>query len=127
MSLVRRAGQLVVLGIETSCDDTAVSIIDGSKKVLSQVVISQHPIHARHKGIVPYLATQAHRKMLPVAVKQSLQEAGLCLEKIDVFAVTRGPGIVGSLRVGWEFANTLSKLMDRPCYNVNHLVKIFIS
>jgi N6-L-threonylcarbamoyladenine synthase len=114
-----------VLAIETSCDDTAVSIIDSSKNILSEANIHQYSIHAKNQGIVPHLASQEHRKVLPRVIKGVLSEAKMHLADIDVFAATRGPGIAGSLTVGFEAGRLLSTLYDKPFYPIHHMVKMY--
>lgn len=129
--IIRRLSkQLKILAIETSCDDTAASIInqnsDESAAILSSVIIPQHEIHSKYKGIVPHLASQAHKKALPYAIKSALEIAKTKIGDIDIFAATRGPGIAGSLIVGFEAARLMSILFDKPFYPVHHLVILLI-
>ncbi|PJF16578.1 tRNA N6-adenosine threonylcarbamoyltransferase, partial [Paramicrosporidium saccamoebae] len=111
-----------VLAIETSCDDTAVSVMDSDRNILSEVNIHQYSIHAKNQGIVPHLASQEHRKILPQVIKSALSQAKLNLADIDVFAATRGPGIAGSLTVGFEAGRLLSTLYDKPFYPIHHML-----
>lgn len=115
-----------VLAIETSCDDTAVSVIDSCKNILSEVAFSQHDLHARSHGIVPSVAAHAHKKVLVTAVRESLDKANLLPDDIDVFAATRGPGIAGSLTVGFEAGRLLSGFHNKPFYPVHHMAHKFI-
>jgi len=110
----------IVLGIETSCDETAVGIVRG-RTLLSQVISSSVEEHARFGGVVPEIASRAHLEaMLPV-IDQSLKQAGLLLSDIDAFAVTAAPGLIGALLVGTNSAAGLALALDKPLYAVNHL------
>lgn len=111
-----------LLAIETSCDDTAVSIITSEKQVLANLVFNQHSIHAQHQGIVPYLACQEHKKALPHTIKQALTKARLEIQDIDVFAATRGPGIAASLSVGYDAGKLLAFVSSKPFYPIHHMV-----
>ncbi|MDY7102896.1 MAG: tRNA (adenosine(37)-N6)-threonylcarbamoyltransferase complex transferase subunit TsaD [Actinomycetota bacterium] len=111
----------IVLGIETSCDETAAAILCGSHKVLSSVVSSQIDIHARYGGVVPEVASRAHVELLAPVVAQSVVEAGIAEREIDAVAATVGPGLVGSLLVGVSTAKSLALVWDVPFIGVNHL------
>ncbi|MFI5292693.1 MAG: tRNA (adenosine(37)-N6)-threonylcarbamoyltransferase complex transferase subunit TsaD, partial [Candidatus Limnocylindrales bacterium] len=113
---------LRVLAIESSCDETAVAIIEGGRTIAASVVASQTPLHAPTGGIVPEVAARAHlRWMLPV-LDEALDRAGLTsAADVDAIAVTNGPGLAGSLLVGLSMAKTLAFLHDRPLVAVNHL------
>lgn len=111
--------KMVVLGIESSCDETAAAIwADGS--ILSNVIASQ-AIHEKFGGVVPELASRAHHKTIWKTVDQSLQEAEITLDEIDVIAVAQGPGLMGSLLVGLSFAKGLSISQEKPIIGVNHI------
>ena len=110
-----------VLGIESSCDETAAAVIDEQGVLRSDVLYSQVPIHAPYGGIVPELASRAHLQKIRPMVDLALQQAGLGLADIDGIAVTRGPGLVGSLLVGVSFAKALSYVLERPVLGVHHL------
>ena len=111
-----------ILGIETSCDETAAAIVEDGTKILSNVVASSAEMHAKTGGVIPEeAARQQVRSMLPV-VEHSLKDAGVKPRGIDSIAVTVGPGLVGSLLVGIETARTLSLLWGKPLIPVNHLV-----
>ncbi|MFW5896608.1 MAG: tRNA (adenosine(37)-N6)-threonylcarbamoyltransferase complex transferase subunit TsaD [Bacillota bacterium] len=109
------------LGIETSCDDTSASVVDGTLMVLSSVVGSQEIVHARHGGVVPELASRKHSENIIPVIDAALGEAGKSLDEIDLVAVTRGPGLVGSLLVGFMAAKGLAWGLGLPLVGVNHL------
>ena len=98
----------LVLGIETSCDDTGVSVVRSDGRVLSNVVFSQHSLHSKFGGIVPNLALEAHIQTIDSAIEQAISKAGIGgLEAIDVIAATRGPGLEVCLRVGYKKAQVI--------------------
>ena len=108
-----------VLGIESSCDETAVAVLrDG--RVLSNVIATQ-TIHRKYGGVVPELASRAHHKTITDTVDQALQDAGLGPDEIDVVGVANGPGLMGSLLVGLSFAKGFSLAYGKPLVGVNHL------
>jgi len=114
-------GVMRVLGIESSCDDTAAAVDDGSAGLLSSVVSSQVPVHTLYGGVVPELASREHiRAILPV-VERALAEPGERKETIDGIAVTAGPGLIGSLLVGLCFAKSLAYAWKKPLYGADHL------
>lgn len=114
-----------ILGIETSCDETAAAVLyheDGKPlTVLSSVVSSQVDLHARYGGVVPEIASRAHVELLTPVIAQALVEAGVDDENVDAVAATVGPGLVGSLLVGVSTAKTLALVWDVPFVGVNHL------
>jgi N6-L-threonylcarbamoyladenine synthase len=110
-----------VLGIETSCDETAAAVVEGPHQVRSSVVSSQVDIHARYGGVVPEIASRAHVEMLTPVIAQALVEAGVGDEGVDAVAATVGPGLVGSLLVGVSTAKALALVWDVPFVGVNHL------
>jgi N6-L-threonylcarbamoyladenine synthase len=117
--------QVTILGIETSCDETAAAILtyDEGKPltVLSSVVSSQVDLHARYGGVVPEIASRAHVELLTPVIAQALVEAGIEDDQIDAVAATVGPGLVGSLLVGVSTAKTLALVWNVPFVGVNHL------
>jgi N6-L-threonylcarbamoyladenine synthase len=115
------AGDLKVLGIETSCDETAAAVVSGPDRVLSSVVSSQVDLHARYGGVVPEIASRAHVELLTPVVAQALVEAGVEDGDIGAVAATIGPGLVGSLLVGVSAAKALALVWDVPFVGVNHL------
>jgi N6-L-threonylcarbamoyladenine synthase len=112
---------MFVLGIETSCDETAVAVVKDGREVLSNVVFSQVQEHAPFKGVVPEIASRNHlRKIVPVC-DEALRKAGISLAQVDGIAVTMGPGLIGSLLVGVQFAKALSFALSKPIVGVHHL------
>ena len=114
------AGPLV-LGIETSCDETGIGIVRGTT-LLANVISSSMEEHARYGGVVPEVAARAHLEALVPALRQALAEADVTLEQLDAIAVTSGPGLSGALMVGVGAAKALALSLDKPLYAVNHLV-----
>jgi N6-L-threonylcarbamoyladenine synthase len=110
-----------VLGIETSCDETSVAVIDGEGRVLSNVVSSQLAAHAPYGGVVPEIAARAHLENLPVTFEQALAEADTDVSGIDLLAATAGPGLIGALLVGLSAAKALAFARGVPLLAVNHL------
>jgi len=111
----------VVLALETSCDETAASVVMGGNDVLSSIVSSQIDIHARFGGVVPEVASRAHLESLIPVVNAAVEEAGILPERIDAVAATAGPGLIGALLVGVSAAKALSLAWNRPFIGVNHL------
>lgn len=112
---------MLTLGIETSCDETSAAIVEGRRRIVSNIVHSQIPIHAQYGGVVPELASRNHVMAVLPVVDQALSEAGITLRDLDLIAVTARPGLVGSLMVGVETAKMLGYLLDIPVQAVNHL------
>jgi len=110
----------LILGIETSCDETAVGIVKG-RKLLANVIASSVEEHARFGGVVPEVASRAHLEAMQPTVDKALQESGIKLKDLDAIAVTAGPGLVGALLVGVSAANALALALNKPLYGVNHL------
>lgn len=110
---------MTILGIESSCDETAAAVYDG-EKMLSNVIASQ-AVHERFGGIVPELASRAHHRTISKTVAQALSEAGTEIRKIDAVAVTQGPGLLGSLLVGLSFAKGLALIRNKPVIGINHI------
>ena len=113
--------QGLVLAIETSCDETAAAVVADGKHVLSSVVSSQVDIHARYGGVVPEVASRAHVDLITPVIAQTLIEAGIQYQDLDLVAATRGPGLVGSLLVGVSAAKSLALVWGKPFIGVNHL------
>jgi N6-L-threonylcarbamoyladenine synthase len=109
-----------VLGIETSCDDTAAAVVEG-RAILSSTVASQDDVHAAFGGVVPELAARRHLETVSRVISRALFEAGVSLDALDAIAVTRGPGLVGSLLVGLGVAQGLALRTGLPLWGVNHL------
>ncbi len=111
---------MLVLGIETSCDDTAAAVVADAKEVLSSVVSSQS-VHQLYGGVVPEIASRQHIRLIVPVVKTALEKAGVTLDDIEGVAVTMGPGLIGSLLVGLCFAKAISYVTDKPLIGVNHI------
>ena len=112
---------MIVLGIETSCDETSVAVLDGEGRVLSNVVSSQMKAHAPYGGVVPEVAARAHLENLPAAFEEALSRAGVRLEDVGLVAATAGPGLIGALLVGLSAARALAFARGVPLVGVNHL------
>lgn len=111
----------LVLGIETSCDETGIGIVRGTT-LLANVIASSMDEHARYGGVVPEVAARAHLEALIPALNQALAEADVSLDELDAIAVTSGPGLAGALMVGVGAAKALAVSLDKPIYAINHLV-----
>ena len=112
---------MLVLGIETSCDETSVAVLDGDGRVLSNVVSSQLAAHAPYGGVVPEIAARAHLENLPVTFERALSEAGTDVSGLDLVAATAGPGLIGALLVGLSAGKALAFARGVPLVAVNHL------
>ena len=110
-----------ILGIETSCDETAAAIVQLDGTVLSNVVSTQVPVHARYGGVVPELASRNHLMAMIPVIDAALDAAKLSLEQVDAIAVTQGPGLIGSLLVGLQTAKTLAMTLKVPLLGVDHV------
>jgi N6-L-threonylcarbamoyladenine synthase len=110
-----------VLGIESSCDETAAAIVEDGRKLLSNVVNSQIDIHALYGGVVPEVAARSHIEVINPVVNQALTDANLTWDDIDAIAVTYAPGLIGSLLVGTLAARTLALLKNKPLYPIHHV------
>ncbi|MEO1911781.1 MAG: tRNA (adenosine(37)-N6)-threonylcarbamoyltransferase complex transferase subunit TsaD [Paracoccus sp. (in: a-proteobacteria)] len=112
---------LIFLGIESSCDDTAAAVVTGDRRILSSVVSSQTDLHADFGGVVPEIAARAHAERLDLAVEQALDQAGLGLSELSGIAVTAGPGLIGGVMSGVMCAKGLAAGSGLPLVGVNHL------
>ena len=117
MSLVSRP---LVLGLETSCDETAAAVLDGDNRILGHVILSQD-VHEVYGGVVPELAARAHLQKVDSVVNEALERAGVALEDVDVFGVTTGPGLIGALLVGVCWTKAVAWALDRPWVAVHHM------
>ena len=111
----------LILGIETSCDETAAAVVADGHDVMSNVVSSQIDIHARYGGVVPEVASRAHVEMMTPVIAQSMVEAGVEPGDLTAIAATVGPGLIGSLLIGVSAAKSLALVWDKPFVAVNHL------
>jgi N6-L-threonylcarbamoyladenine synthase len=112
---------MIVLGIETSCDETSAAVVAGGRRVLSSIVSSQFELHRAHGGVVPELAARRHVTAIVPVVAAAIREAGIEREDLDAIAVTQGPGLAGSLVVGMNAAKAMAYALGRPLVAVNHL------
>lgn len=110
-----------VLGIESSCDDTAVAVVRDGTEVLSSVISSQVKVHAEYGGVVPELASREHIRNIRTVYRLALDEAGVTLDDIDLIGVTNGPGLLGALLIGLSFAKALAFSRDIPLITLNHI------
>lgn len=112
---------IIIMGIESSCDETSIAIVKNGREVLSNVINSQIKIHEEYGGVVPEIASRCHTEVINSLMKQALKEASVTLDKIDGIAVTQGPGLVGALLVGVSYAKGLSYVTNKPLIPVNHI------
>ena len=112
---------ILILGIETSCDETAASVVRNGREVLSNVISSQIDVHQKYGGVVPEIASRNHIYDISGVVDESLAQANMSLSDIDAVAVTYGPGLVGALLVGLSYAKSLSFAIGKPLIGVNHI------
>lgn len=112
---------IYTLGIESSCDETSVSVVKNGREVLSNVINSQVPIHEKFGGVVPEIASRNHTEAISSVTKKALEEAGVTFDDIDSICVTQGPGLVGALLVGVAYAKALSYALGKPLVPVNHI------
>lgn len=112
---------MIILGIESSCDETAVAIVENGESLLSNVVNSQIDIHSIYGGVIPEIAARSHIEVINPVVNQALEEASLTWDDIDAIAVTYAPGLLGSLLVGSLAARTLAILKNKPLYPIHHV------
>jgi N6-L-threonylcarbamoyladenine synthase len=110
-----------ILGIESSCDETAAAVVADGREILSSVVASQIEIHRKYGGVVPELASREHLRQIVPVVREALAQAGMKLGDVDAIGVTQGPGLVGALLVGITYGKTLAAALEKPLVPVNHL------
>src|SRR5271156_3448298 len=115
------AQRKVILGIESSCDETAAAVVSGGDTILSSIVASQIAIHRKYGGVVPELASREHLRQIVPVVREALEQAGITFQDLDAVAVTRGPGLVGALLVGITYGKALALALGKPLVAVNHL------
>ena len=112
---------ILVLGIESSCDETSVAVVKNGREVLSNIIDTQIPIHEKYGGVVPEIASRNHIEAISRVTKKAIQEAGIKFKDIDVIAPTYGPGLVGALLVGLSYGKALSYSLNKPLIGVNHI------
>ena len=110
-----------ILAIETSCDETAAAVLTAERKILASIVLSQDEIHAPYGGVVPELASRQHLSSIGYIVGECLRRSAVPLDHIDAYAVTQGPGLIGSLLVGLSFAKGLAFCYKKPLFGIDHL------
>src|SRR5436853_3429995 len=110
-----------ILGIESSCDETAAAVVADGREILSSAVASQIDIHRKYGGVVPELASREHLRQIVPVVREALAQAGMKLSDVDAIGVTQGPGLVGALLVGITYGKTLAQALSKPLVPVNHL------
>src|SRR5438046_10098800 len=110
-----------ILGIESSCDETAAAVVEDGSKILSSVVSSQMPTHSKYGGVVPELASREHLRAIVPAVRLALEQSGSDWNDLAAIAVTEGPGLVGSLLVGITYAKSLCLARGLPLIGVTHI------
>ena len=110
-----------ILAIESSCDETAASVVINGRNIISNVINSQIKIHTEYGGVVPEIASRKHMENIVNVVDEALKEADMTLNDLDAIAVTNGPGLVGALLVGVSFAKTLAWSINKPLIPVNHI------
>jgi len=111
----------LIFAIESSCDETAAAVVRDGRVILSNVIASQIELHARYGGVYPEVASRAHVEAISSVVAQAWHESGVAPDQVDAIAVTRGPGLIGSLLVGVNYAKGLALALDKPLIGVNHL------
>lgn len=112
---------MLVLGIESSCDETAAAVVKDKKEILSSVIASQIDVHENFGGVVPEVASRIHVENISGVIDKALKDAGVTMEDIDAVAVTKGPGLIGCLHVGVQAAKDLAYAFDKPLVPVHHL------
>src|SRR5260370_26664823 len=110
-----------ILGIESSCDETAAAVVADGREILSTVVASQIDVHRKYGGVVPELASREHLRQIVPVVREALSQAGMQLQDGDAIGVTQGPRLVGALLVGITYGQTLGEALKKPLVPVNHL------
>ncbi|NGX42908.1 MAG: tRNA N6-adenosine threonylcarbamoyltransferase [Chlamydiae bacterium] len=112
---------MLVLGIESTCDETGCAIVRDGKEILSNVVASQHDIHAKYGGVFPELASRRHTEVMIPVIDSALNKAGISLNHVDLIAVAHGPGLLGALLVGLNAAKTMAFSLSKPFIGINHV------
>lgn len=112
---------MLILGIETSCDETSVSIVEDGKRILSNIVATQYEFHREYAGVVPEIASRRHHEVINYVIEEAFKQAGLSFSDVDAIAVTAYPGLIGSLIIGVLVAKTLSCTLKVPLIGINHI------
>lgn len=111
----------LILGIESSCDETSAAVVAGGRRVLSNIIASQVDLHQKYGGVVPEIASRKHLELILPTIREALSQAGTSMASVDAIAVTHGPGLVGTLLVGLSAAKAFAYALDKPLIGVNHL------
>jgi len=112
---------MIILAVESSCDETAVALVENGRKVLADKIISQVDLHKIYGGVVPEIASRSHAEVISMLAEQAITEAGVTREQIDAVAVTYAPGLIGALLVGVNFAKSVAMALDVPLIPVHHI------
>ena len=118
---LKTKSNIYILGIESSCDETSMSVVKNGREVLSNVISSQIEIHKLFGGVVPEIASRNHIEAIDNVLNEALEQAGVGLDQIDAIAVTYGAGLIGALMVGVSFAKSLAFALNIPLIKVNHI------
>ena len=110
-----------ILGIESSCDETAAAVVEDGERLLSNVVNSQIDIHAEYGGVIPEIAARSHLEVINPVINKALSDADCTWDDIDAIAVTYAPGLIGSLLIGTLAARTLAIIRNKPLYKIHHV------
>lgn len=112
---------IIILGIESSCDETACAIVKNGKEILSNVVATQIDVHKKFGGVLPEVASRIHVENISMIISEALEKAGITMDEIDAIAYTQGPGLIGSLHVGVQAAKTLGWAFNKPLVPIHHI------
>ncbi|MBQ5671455.1 MAG: tRNA (adenosine(37)-N6)-threonylcarbamoyltransferase complex transferase subunit TsaD, partial [Oscillospiraceae bacterium] len=112
---------MIIMAVESSCDETAVALVEDGRKVLSDKIISQVDLHKIYGGVVPEIASRSHAEVISMLAQQAIEEAGIARSDIDAVAVTYAPGLIGALLVGVNFAKSVAMALDIPLIPVHHI------
>lgn len=112
---------MIIMAVESSCDETAVALVEDGRKVLSDKIISQVDLHKIYGGVVPEIASRSHAEVISLLAQQAIEEAGITRSQIDAIAVTYAPGLIGALLVGVNFAKSVAMALDIPLIPVHHI------
>ena len=113
--------KILTLGIESSCDETSVSVVKNGREILSNIIDTQIPIHEKYGGVVPEIASRNHIEAISRVTKIAIKEAGIDFNDVDAITPTYGPGLVGALLVGLSYAKALAFAINKPLVGVNHI------
>ena len=115
-----------ILAIESSCDETAVAIVENGKDILANVVATQIDVHKEFGGVIPEVASRIHVENISMVIEEALKQANMEVDDVDAIAVTKGPGLIGCLHVGVQAAKTLAWAYQKPLVPVHHIQVVFM-